>query len=88
MKNTAIRLVAVTALFAGTAFAQDANLIKHPNLRDAYEAVGSAQKHIYAAQANNQKVEFGGHEAKAERLLQEAKKEIEQGDAWNNAHKK
>jgi hypothetical protein len=88
MKNIATGLVATTALLVGVAFAQDANMIKHPNLRAAYDAVNSALGHINAAQANNQMVKFGGHEAKAEKLLREAKKEIEAGDAWNVAHPK
>lgn len=62
--------------------------IHHPNLRDAYASAGDAIHHIQAAQHANTGVEFNGHAEKAIAALEEAQKELVEGDKWNDAHHK
>jgi len=76
-----------SAIFAGSVFA-DAH-ITHPNMRDAYQECNQAIRHIDSAyQHNENHGAFGGHAAKAKELLQQAKREIEMGDEFRNAHRR
>jgi hypothetical protein len=60
--------------------------IHHPNLRDAYAATDNAIHHIQEAQAANKGLEFGGHAGKAIAALEQAERELIEGDKWNDAH--
>lgn len=83
MKKTSIALLAV--LVATMAYSYD---IRHPNLKDAFQAAGQAIHHIELAQGANKGVEFGGHAAKAIGLLQQAQQEMVAADQYNDAHQK
>ncbi len=75
-----------SAIFAGSAFA-DGDDIRHPNLREAFHKSGEAINNIEAAQrANNNRGVFGGHAVRAIELLQQARHEIQESDAFRNAH--
>lgn len=60
--------------------------VHHPNLRDAYSAAESAISHLQEAQAANRGVEFGGHAKRALADLQNAEREIQAADRWNDEH--
>jgi len=76
-----------SVIFAGSVLAEQP--IKHPNLKDAYQACINSIKHIQLAQKNNDNNGvFGGHAGNAEQLLQQAKREIELADEYRDAHEK
>lgn len=60
--------------------------VHHPNLRDAYSATESAISHLQEARAANKGIEFGGHAERALADLQNAEREIQAADKWNDEH--
>jgi len=58
----------------------------HPNLKRAHNKIKEALGSLVAAQKANE-YDLGGHAAKAEALLIEAEKEINQAAVVSNSHK-
>jgi hypothetical protein len=77
-----IAFVLGSILLATAAVSYD---IHHPNLRDAYQAAEAAIQHIQEAQVANKGIEFGGHADKAINALQQAQRELIEGDKFNDA---
>ena len=85
MKNL-LRGVALSSLLLSGASFADA-LDHHPNLRAAHENIRKAHEELAKAE-DRKKTEFGGHRAKAEQLLNDAQKEIEEAAQYADSNAK
>lgn len=86
MKALKMAAILSATLFAAGAHA-DSDRITHPNLRDAFRECNQAVMHLRAAyRSNDNRGAFGGHVARAEKLLEEAKRQIRLSDEYRNAH--
>jgi hypothetical protein len=66
-KSTIIAIAVSLLTISSVAIAQDQDPVaKHPDLRDARQAIATATSKLEAAK--NGKAEFGGHRAKAEQF--------------------
>jgi len=78
-----IALIVATGFLASVAMAE---LAHHPHLLKAHETLETALQHLKEAN-DHEKSEFGGHRVKAEQLIREAQKEINEAAQWADTHK-
>ena len=81
--NRVVLIGSVAMLVSAVAYTYD---ISHPNLKDAYDDAGDAVRHVQAAQQANKGGDFGGHDAKAISLFEQAKNEVVEADKYSLAH--
>jgi cellobiose-specific phosphotransferase system component IIA len=84
MKKLSYLVVFAGLAISSTAFAVDWS--KHPHLQKAKEQINDAKKSLKDAN-DHEKSEFGGHRAAAEKLLDQAKGEIDAAADWAETHK-
>jgi hypothetical protein len=75
----ALSLLVATAAYAMT----------HPDLKNAFNSAEQAIKQVQDAQRTEAKgADFGGHANKAIALFEQAQKELNEADKYNDAHQK
>ncbi len=81
-------IIAVTAglLALGPVALAQEPLQNHPELKAARQSIAEGVEHL--KEANNGKMEFGGHRDKAEQLLKDADKQIMEAAEYANQHPK
>jgi len=80
-----IVLTGVLSFLAATA----AYALTHPDLKDAFNLAEQAIKKVEDAQRTEAKgADYGGHANKAITLFQQAQKELNEADKYNDAHQK
>jgi hypothetical protein len=83
------KLVLVSSLSVLVATFAYAYNITHPDLKQAFASAEQAIKQVEQAQQQEAKgVNFGGHANKAISLLQQAQKELNEADQYNDSHQK
>ena len=82
-KKLSIGFLVAGIAISTSAFAADWS--KHPHLHNAKDRIDDAKKLLKDA-SDHEKSEFGGHRAAAEKLLDQAKGEIDQAADWAESH--
>lgn len=88
-KNKIVRAILGTVFagaLVGVAIAGGNALKGHPNLEKARTSINKAYGDCQKAKADEKHGEFGGHRDAAEKLLNQAKGELDQAATYANAH--
>jgi len=81
-----VGLIAIMVAMGFIASGAMAELAHHPELKKAHETLETALQHLKQAN-DHEKSEFGGHRNKAEQLIREAQREINEAAQWADTHK-